>query len=164
MRIYVGNLPFSVTDQTLRGLFDEFGAVLDAKVVMDRESGRSRGFGFVELDGAAAQKAIEAMHGRSVEGRALVVNEARERQAGGTRGGFGGGGGRGGFGGGGGRSGYSGGGSVGGYSGGGYGGGGYGGGGGEAAGPPDAGRGGRGGGRSDRGDRPSREREDHDWN
>ena len=158
MRMYVGNLPFSVNDDALRGLFEEFGAVIDAKVVSDRETGRSRGFGFVEMDDASAQKAIEAMNGREIGGRPLAVNEARERQ--------GGGGGRGGFGGGGGRGGYSGsrggGSSGGGGSGGGYAGGGYSGGGGYA---PGGGGGdpGRGGGRGGRADRPTKERDD-DWN
>lgn len=171
MRIYVGNLPFSVNDQSLRGLFDEFGAVVDAKVVSDRETGRSRGFGFVEMEPADAQRAIEAMNGKPIEGRPLVVNEARERQpggGGGGRGGFGGGGGGGGRsyggGGGGGRS-YGGGGGYSGGGGGGYGGGGYGGGGhGGGGGPPPAPDSGRGGGRSSRGDRPAKERDDSDWN
>jgi RNA recognition motif-containing protein len=167
MRMYVGNLPFSVTDDSLRELFEEFGQVIDAKVVQDRETGRSRGFGFVEMDDGAAQQAIEAMSGREVGGRPLVVNEARERQAGGGGrgfggGGFSGGGGRGGGGGYGGRSGGYGG-SSGGYAGGGFGGasGGYGGGaGGYGAPSGDAGRGAPRGGRAER---PAKERDD-DWN
>ncbi len=83
MRIYVGNLPFRVNDQSLRALFDEFGAVVDANVVSDLETGRSRGFGFVEMDGADAQRSIEAMNGKPIDGRPLVVNEAKERQGGG---------------------------------------------------------------------------------
>ena len=165
MRIYVGNLPFSTTDDGLRQLFEEFGQVTDAKVVSDRETGRSRGFGFVEMTDEAAQTAINEMNGRPVDGRPLVVNEARERQGGGGgRGGFGGGGGRGGYGGGGGGRGGSGGGG-GGYSGGGGGFGGGGGGGGFGDPSP---RGGGAGGAGGRGGRPergggSRERDD-DWN
>lgn len=127
-KIYVGNLPFSVNDAELQQVFEEHGAVLSASVVMDRETGRSRGFGFVEMDESAAQGAIAALNGKQVAGRALVVNEAKPREAGGGRGGFGGGGGggRGGYGGGGGggggRGGYGGGGSRGGGGGGGGGG------------------------------------------
>lgn len=104
-KIYVGNLPFSTNDAELRSMFEAHGTVASATVVMDRETGRSRGFGFVEMsDDAQAQAAIEAMNGKSINGRDLTVNEARPRE---NRGGFGGGGGgggrgRGGFGGGGG--------------------------------------------------------------
>jgi RNA recognition motif-containing protein len=104
-KIYVGNLPFSVDEGQLRGLFEPHGEVASATIVMDRETGRPRGFGFVEMsDAGAADQAISAMNGKEVGGRALVVNEAKPREAGGGgRGGFGGGGGgRGGFGGGGG--------------------------------------------------------------
>lgn len=171
MRIYVGNLPFSTTDDSLRQLFEEFGPVTDAKVVSDRETGRSRGFGFVEMNDDEAQTAINEMNGRAVDGRPLVVNEARERQGGGGgRGGFGGGGGggRGGFGGGGGRGGFGGGGGGGrggyGGGGGGYSGGGGGGGGGGFGDPSPRGGGGGGrGGRQERGGGGSRERDD-DWN
>jgi RNA recognition motif-containing protein len=110
MKLYVGNLPFSTDDTQLRGLFESHGEVVSASVVMDRDTGRPRGFGFVEMSNDnEAKAAIEAMNGQSVEGRAIVVNEARPREArggfGGGRGG-GGGGGRGfGGGGGGGRSG-----------------------------------------------------------
>lgn len=154
MRIYVGNLPFSTNDDALRALFEEFGTVTDAKVISDRETGRSRGFGFVEMNDADGAAAIAAMNGKPIDGRPLAVNEARERQGGGGggggRGGFGGGGGRGGFGAGGGR----------GYGGGGGGFGGSGGGGGGGG----SGDSGRGGGRGGRGDRPMRERDDRDWN
>ena len=124
-KIYVGNLPWRATDAQLSQLFGNHGDVVDAKIVTDRETGRSRGFGFVTMaSDEAAQAAIRALNGYSLEGRSLVVNEARE-QSGGGGGGFGGGGGRsggGGYGGGGGRSGGGGGGYGGG--GGGYGGGG----------------------------------------
>ncbi len=129
-KIYVGNLPWRATDAQLSQLFGAHGEVTDARIVTDRETGRSRGFGFVTMANAeAAQNAIRALNGYSLEGRGLVVNEAREQQGGGG-GGFrrGGGGGGGGYGGGGG-GGYGGGGG-GGYGGGGGGGGGYGGGGG----------------------------------
>lgn len=133
-KIYVGNLPWRATDAQLSELFGAHGDVTEAKIVTDRETGRSRGFGFVTMtDDGAAQNAIRAMNGYSLEGRNLVVNEARDQGGGGgggggfRRGGGGGGGGYGG-GGGGGRGGYGGGG--GGYGGGGGGRGGYGGGGG----------------------------------
>ena len=102
MRIYVGNLAFSVNDTELETVFAEFGPVQSAQVIIDRDTGRSRGFGFVEMADSDARGAIEAVNGREVGGRSLVVNEARERQ---PRGGGGGGGGgyRGGGGGGGGR-------------------------------------------------------------
>ncbi len=128
-KIYVGNLPWSTTSASLESLFSEHGTVQSAEVVTDRESGRSRGFGFVEMatdEGCAA--AIAALNGVEVDGRPITVNEARERaprESGGGRGGRGGyGGGGGGYGGGGG--GY-GGGRGGRSSGGGYGGGGGGG-------------------------------------
>ena len=129
-KIYVGNLPWRATDAQLSQLFGAHGEVTDARIVTDRETGRSRGFGFVTMANAdAAQNAIRALNGYSLEGRGLVVNEAREQQGGGGGGGGGGfrrgGGGGGGYGGGGG-GGYGGGGG-GGYGGGG---GGYGGGGG----------------------------------
>jgi len=93
MRLYVGNLAYSTTDDTLRNEFGKFGNVTSALVVIDRVSGRSRGFGFVEFstpdEGTAA---INGMNGASLDGREIVVNEARERQAGGGgRGGRGGG-------------------------------------------------------------------------
>ncbi|MBV8503024.1 MAG: RNA-binding protein, partial [Paucibacter sp.] len=122
-KLYVGNLAYSVRDESLQQAFGQFGTVSSAKVMMDRETGRSKGFGFVEMaSDAEAQAAINGMNGQPLEGRAIVVNEARPREE--RPGGFGGGGG--GYGGGGGRSG------GGGYGGGGgrSGGGGYGGGGG----------------------------------
>ena len=97
--IYVGNLPYHMTDHELRTLFEEFGTLQRASVIIDRETGRSRGFGFVEMENdSEGDTAIEALNGREIEGRALHVNEARprERGGGGRRGGGGGGGGRGG--------------------------------------------------------------------
>ena len=118
-KLYVGNLAYSVRDESLQQAFGEFGAVTSAKVMMDRETGRSKGFGFVEMSSPAeAQAAMNAMNGQPLEGRAIVVNEARPREE--RPGGFGGGGGGGGrpYGGGGGGSsggggGYGGGGSQG---------------------------------------------------
>lgn len=145
-KLYVGNLAYSVRDDSLQQAFSQFGTVSSAKVMMDRDTGRSKGFGFVEMGSdAEAQAAINGMNGQALEGRAIVVNEARPREdrpggfggGGGSRGGYGGGGGGGygggaggggggrspyGGGGGGGRSPYGGGGgSRGGSSGGGYG-------------------------------------------
>jgi RNA recognition motif-containing protein len=79
-KIYVGNLPFSTTDDDLRDLFARHGEVSSASVVIDRESGRSRGFGFVEMDTANADTAITALNGRDVGGRSLRVNEAESRR------------------------------------------------------------------------------------
>lgn len=77
-KLFVGNLPWSVDDNALQGLFEEFGEVTSARVMTERDTGRSRGFGFVEFaDAETAQKAIEAMDGKDVEGRALTVNVAR---------------------------------------------------------------------------------------
>lgn len=130
-KLYVGNLPFSTDDNSLRGLFEPHGQVTSASIVMDRDTGRSRGFGFVEMsDDGEALRAVEAMNGQQVDGRSIVVNEARPKEPRAFGGGGGGGGGRGGYGGG-----------------GGGGRGGYGGGG---------GGGGRGGDRGDRGDRGGR--------
>ncbi|MBL8289426.1 MAG: RNA-binding protein [Rubrivivax sp.] len=144
-KLYVGNLAYSVRDDSLQQAFAQFGTVTSAKVMMDRETGRSKGFGFVEMGSdAEAQAAINGMNGQALEGRAIVVNEARPREE--RPGGYGGGGGsRGGYGGGGG----GGGGGYGGGGGGGYGGGGggrspYGGGGGGRS--PYGGGGGRSGG------------------
>ncbi len=159
-KLYVGNLAYSVRDDSLMQAFSQFGTVTSAKVMMDRETGRSKGFGFVEMGSdAEAQSAINGMNGQPLEGRAVVVNEARPRED--RPGGFGGGGSRGGGGGGyggGGGGGYGGGGG-GGYGGGGggggrspYGGGGgggrspYGGGGNRGGGGGGGGYGGRGGG------------------
>jgi RNA recognition motif-containing protein len=102
--IYVGNLVWDATSDDLLALFQEYGKVKQAQVITDRETGRSRGFGFVEMeDDAEAQKAIDALHGHEFNGRPLTVNVARDRE---DRGG-GGGGGRGGFGGAGGGGGRS---------------------------------------------------------
>src|SRR5262245_41937473 len=94
-RLYVGNLPFSFTNQQLQDLFAEHGQVTYAQVMIDRMTNRSRGFGFVEFgDPAQAEAAAAALNGRPIDGRALTVNEARERSpGGGGGGGFGGGGG-----------------------------------------------------------------------
>ena len=132
-KLYVGNLSYQVDSSELEQLFSQYGQVSSAQIINDRETGRSKGFGFVEFSSdSEADAAIEALNGQEHNGRALTVNEARPREerpgGGGGRGGFGGGGGGGGRGGGGG--------------GGGYGGGGGGG-----------GRGGFGGGRGDRGGR-----------
>ena len=135
-KLYVGNLAYSVRDDSLLQAFSPFGTVTSAKVMMDRETGRSKGFGFVEMGSdAEAQAAINGMNGQAIDGRAVVVNEARPREE--RPGGFGGGGG--------GRSG--GGGGYGGGGGGGYGGGGGGAGGGGGGRSPYGGGGG-GGGRS----------------
>ena len=134
-KLYVGNLSYNIRDDDLQQAFAQYGSVASAKVMMDRDTGRSKGFGFVEMGSdPEAQAAINGMNGQALDGRAIVVNEARPREErpggfGGSRGGYGGGGGAGGgggggYGGGGGRSG---------------GGGGYGGGGGRSGG------GGRGG-------------------
>jgi RNA recognition motif-containing protein len=134
-KLYVGNLSYNVDSSELEQLFGQHGQVVSAQIINDRDTGRSKGFGFVEMaDDAEADAAIAALNGQQHNGRALTVNEARPRE---DRGGGGGGGGRGGYGGGGGggRGGYGGGGG-GGYGGGGGGRGGFG--------------GGRGGGRGDR--------------
>ncbi|POR05379.1 RNA-binding protein [Alkalispirochaeta sphaeroplastigenens] len=107
--LYVGNLSFRTEEEGLRAAFANFGTVTDARIVMDRDTGRSRGFGFVEMeDDSAAESAIEQMNGSDLDGRPLRVNEAQPRtegrRGGGGGGGYGGGGGRGGYGGG--RGGY----------------------------------------------------------
>ena len=122
-KIYVGNLPFSATDQDLRTLFSQYGNVVSVALPTDRETGRPRGFGFVEMAQADAARAIESLNGQQMGGRALRINEAQDKPRGGGGGGYGGGGG-----GGGGYRGGGGGGGGGGYRGGGDGG--YGGGGG----------------------------------
>ncbi|WP_312302524.1 RNA-binding protein [Pulveribacter sp.] len=149
-KLYVGNLPYSVRDQDLEQAFGQFGAVTSAKVMMERDTGRSKGFGFVEMaSDAEAQQAINGMNGQSLGGRSIVVNEARPMEPRPPRSGGGFGGGGGGFGGGGG--GFGGGGGYGGGGGRSGGGGGYGGGGRSEGGfrsPYGAGpRGGSGGGR-----------------
>src|SRR6187551_1927417 len=149
-KLYVGNLSYNIRDDDLQQAFAQYGTVSSAKVMMDRDTGRSKGFGFVEMGSdPEAQAAINGMNGQALDGRAIVVNEARPREE--RPGGFGGGGSRGGFGGGGGTGGGGGvgGGGRSGGGGGGYGGGGggYGGGGGGRAGGG-GGYGGGGGGRS----------------
>ena len=94
MNIYVGNLPFSTTDQDLKDIFSEYGEVSSAKIILDRETGRSRGFGFVEMSDTAAKKAIGELKGAELEGKPLTVNEALEKKP--RFGGGGGGGNRGG--------------------------------------------------------------------
>lgn len=145
MNIFVGSLPFSLEENELKEFFEEYGEVSSAKIISDKFTGRSKGFGFVEMpDDAAAQKAIDELNGAEVNGRTIVVNKSEEKKDGPRRSGFSGGGnsggGGGGYGGGGGNRG----------GGGGYGGGGYGGGGG---GGESRGYGGSGNGRSGRGDR-----------
>ena len=95
-KLYVGNLPYTVRDEDLQQAFSAYGSVNSAKVRMERETGRSKGFGFVEMGSdAEAQSAVEGMNGQSLGGRSLVVNEARPMEARPPRtGGFGGGGGR----------------------------------------------------------------------
>ncbi|MEX0636353.1 MAG: RNA-binding protein, partial [Ferruginibacter sp.] len=140
MNIYVGNLSWSMTDEDLSSLFSEYGTVTSAKILKDKMNGRSKGFGFVEMDDEeAAKSAISNLNETEVQGRKLIVNESQPRaegeggfkkRPGGGGGGYGGGGSRGGYGGGGSRGGSGGGGSRGGYGGGSGGGsrGGYGGG------------------------------------
>jgi RNA recognition motif-containing protein len=89
-KLYVGNLPYSVTDSSLRSNFAEHGTVSSAKVMMDRDTGNSKGFAFVEMASAeAAQAAINALNGMSVDGRSIVVSLARPREAGNASGGHG---------------------------------------------------------------------------
>ena len=98
MKLYVGNIDFQTSEYDLEQLFGESGTVTSANIIADRETGRSRGFGFVEMSSEEEGKAaIEALNGKQYNGRALVVNEARQREnngGGGGRGGYGGGGGR----------------------------------------------------------------------
>jgi cold-inducible RNA-binding protein len=101
--IFVGNLSFSATEDSVRALFEQYGTIERVNIITDRDTGQSRGFGFVEMSGnAEAQRAIQELDGREFEGRPLKVNEARPKE---NRGGFGGGGGGGNRGGGGGRGG-----------------------------------------------------------
>ena len=103
-KLYVGNLTYGTTDSTLEQLFGEFGTVQSAQVIMDRDTGRSKGFGFVEMGSdQEAQAAIAGLSGKEVHGRTLTVNEAKPREDRGGSGRGGHGGGRGGYGGGGGR-------------------------------------------------------------
>jgi RNA recognition motif-containing protein len=127
-KLFVGNLSYSTTNERLQEAFSQFGEVLSATVIMDRATGQSRGFGFVEYEAeTAAKSAIDSLNGTVLDGRSITVNVARDRGTGGGGGGPRGGGGGGGYGGGG-------------------GGGGYGGGGGGGGGRGGGGRGGRGGG------------------
>jgi RNA recognition motif-containing protein len=115
-KLYVGNLTYNVNESDLEQLFSQFGTVQSAQIIVDRDTNRSKGFGFVEMDtDAQAQAAIQGLHDQDHDGRRLTVNEAKPRE---DRGG-GGGGGRGGYGGGGGGRGGYGGGGGGGYGGGG---------------------------------------------
>jgi cold-inducible RNA-binding protein len=94
-KLYVGNLSYNIGDTNLQELFAPFGTVSSAQVIMDRETGRAKGFGFVEMGtDQEASAAIAALNGKEIEGRALTVNEARPKTEGGGRGGFGGGGAR----------------------------------------------------------------------
>ena len=92
MKLYVGNLSYSVNDSTLRELFAPFGAVETARVISDRDSGTSKGFGFVEMSKSEAQAAMSSLNGRDHDGRALKVNEAKPQEK--RSGGYGGGGNR----------------------------------------------------------------------
>jgi RNA recognition motif-containing protein len=94
-KLYVGNLPYGVTDSDLQQMFAAYGTVQSAQIIMDRDTGRSKGFGFVEMGSdQEAQAAIAALNGQDREGRSLTVNEARPKtEGGGGRGGYGGGGG-----------------------------------------------------------------------
>jgi cold-inducible RNA-binding protein len=111
MKIYVGGLPYSADDATVRQIFEAYGSVDSAKVITDRDTGRSKGFAFVEMGNDEGKKAIAELHEAELEGRTLIVNEARPQEkrsfgggGGGSRGGYGGGGNRGGgYGGGGGK-------------------------------------------------------------
>jgi RNA recognition motif-containing protein len=78
--LFVGNLPFNVTEEEVSGLFKEHGTVQSVKIIKDRETGRSRGFAFVEMEAEEAQKAIQALDGTELEGRALRINEAKEKR------------------------------------------------------------------------------------
>ena len=93
-KLYVGNLPFSTTEEDLREMFEQHGPTVSVRVITDRETGRSRGFGFVEFEEESnAEKALQALNGMDMGGRSLRVNEAQDRQGGGGGGGRGGGGG-----------------------------------------------------------------------
>jgi len=79
-KLYIGNLPFATTDEDLRQFFSQYGDVVSASVIRDRMTGRSRGFGFVEMEDDQADKAVDQANGQQMDGRALVVNEARPLQ------------------------------------------------------------------------------------
>ncbi|MGA7992560.1 MAG: RNA-binding protein [Thermoanaerobaculia bacterium] len=91
MKLYVGNLAYSVNDSSLKAIFEPYGNVESARVISDRDSGQSKGFGFVEMADADAQKAMGALNGREQDGRALKVNEAKPQENRGGGGGYGGG-------------------------------------------------------------------------
>ena len=93
-KLYVGNLPFTATDESVRELFSKHGTVEKVSLISDRDTGRPRGFGFVEMSSADASRAMQALNGTEFEGRALKVNEAQERERSGGGGGFRGGGSR----------------------------------------------------------------------
>ena len=108
MNIFVGSLPYSLEEADLKELFEAYGEVTSVKIIMDRESGRSKGFGFVEMsDDESAQKAISGLNGSEVSGRSIAVSQAEDKKPGDRRGGGGGGYGGGNRGGGGGGGGYS---------------------------------------------------------
>lgn len=86
-KLYVGNLSYQTAEQDLQDLFGQYGSVASATIIMDKMSGRSKGFGFVEMDDADAQKAIDGLNGKDFQGRPLTVNEARPREEGPRRGG-----------------------------------------------------------------------------
>mgnify|MGYP000864006420 FL=1 len=107
-KLYVGNMSYDVDNAALEQMFTPYGTVESAQIITDRSTGRSKGFGFVEMSSnEEAEAAINALNGKEQNGRALTVNEAKPREDRGGRGGYGGGGGRGGYGGGGGRGGYN---------------------------------------------------------
>ena len=96
-KLFVGNLSYKTTDDTLKAAFEQAGAVISANVIMDKMTGKSRGFGFVEMEDADADSAVNTLNGKEVDGRPLTVNEARPMEArpprtGGSNGGYGGGG------------------------------------------------------------------------
>jgi RNA recognition motif-containing protein len=86
-KLYVGNLPFTATDEAVRTLFSQHGTVEKVSLITDRDTGRPRGFGFVEMSNADASRAMQALNGKDFDGRALKVNEAQDKAAGGGRGG-----------------------------------------------------------------------------
>jgi RNA recognition motif-containing protein len=79
MNIYVGNLPYRSGEEDVKEVFEQYGEVSSVKIILDRETGRSKGFGFIEMDDASGQKAIDELNGKEIDGRELRVNEARER-------------------------------------------------------------------------------------
>jgi RNA recognition motif-containing protein len=87
-KLFVGNLPFSATEQSVRALFEPHGTIESLALINDRETGRPRGFGFIEMSNADASKAMQALNGKDFEGRALKVNEAQSKERGGGGGGY----------------------------------------------------------------------------